>query len=259
MPPQAAADPQRADMNPAEFDNIALTERTHWWYRGQRQILREFLSPFVTHRPDLVLEGGCGTGYNAKVLAQDYGWRMVPVDLGMLGLRYAHGYGLSRLCQADIAKLPFADQTFDHVVSLDVIVHFPRGRESEAFGELSRVLKPGGLFIARVSALDILRSRHSMHASERQRFTQSRLISSAQEAGLKVLRCTYANSLLMPVALFKFRVWEPLTNAAPSSGVMPVAPWLDRCLYSALAIESKAVAAGLRFPLGQSLLMVARK
>ena len=34
--------------------------------------------------------------------------------------------------------------------------------------------------------------------------------------GIRVLRCTYVNSLLLPVALSKFRVWEPLT--APAAG-----------------------------------------
>jgi len=251
---------QRADMNPAEFDNIALTERHHWWYRGQREILRAFLQPYVPARQNaLVLEAGCGTGYNAQVLREDYGWRMVPLDLGWEGLEYARGYGLTRLCQGDIGRLPFAGAAFDHVVSLDVIVHFPPGREGEAFAELARVLKPGGLFIVRVSALDILRSRHSAHAAERQRFTRARLKKAVAAAGLETLRCTYANSLLMPIALFKFRVWEPLTNAPPSSGVLPVAPWLDGTLHAALAAEAQLIGAGLGLPLGQSLVLAARK
>ena len=48
-----------------------------------------------------------------------------------------------------------------------------------------------------------------------------------------MLRCSYANSLLMPVALAKFRLWEPLMRKAPASGVQPVAPWLDRILLRA--------------------------
>ena len=35
-------------------------------------------------------------------------------------------------------------------------------------------------------------------------------------AGIRVLRCTYANSLLLPVALAKFRLWEPLMRQAPA-------------------------------------------
>jgi SAM-dependent methyltransferase len=251
--------PEQADMNPAEFHNIAAAEGDLWWYRGQRDILRRFLAPYIQPSPALVLEAGCGTGHNAKVLHADYGWRMVPLDLGFAGLQYARGYGVSRLCQGDLATLPFADQSFDHAVSLDVIVHFPPGREHEAFRELARVVKPGGFVIFRVSALDLLRSRHSQHASERQRFTAQRLRQAVATAGLTTLRSTYANAFLLPIALFKFRVWEPLTNAPAASGVTPVAPWLDQLLYSALRLESHCIGRGIHFPLGQSLILIAQR
>ena len=76
----------------------------------------------------------------------------------------------------------------------------------------------------------------------------ARLTALAEHAGIRVLRCTYANSLLLPVALAKFRIWEPLTRQAPSSGVEPVAPWLDRMLYGALAAEAAWIGAGHNFP-----------
>ena len=58
------------------------------------------------------------------------------------------------------------------------------------------------------------------------------LTGLSERAGIRVLRCTYANSILMPIALAKFRLWEPLTRQAPSSGVEHVSPWLDRVLHT---------------------------
>ena len=63
----------------------------------------------------------------------------------------------------------------------------------------------------------------------------------------------------MPVALAKFRLWEPLTRARPSSGVEPVAPWLDRVLYSALSKEADWIGNGVNLPIGQSLIFVGEK
>src|SRR5690348_8197848 len=117
-------------MNPAEFANIARAEEDFWWYRGMRRVLARFLDPLVAGRTFRnVLEAGCGTGYNAVNLERRNGWRIVPLDLQMEGLVYAKAMGLARLVQGDIAALPFCSAAFDAVVSLDVIVHFPRGAE----------------------------------------------------------------------------------------------------------------------------------
>ena len=247
-------------MNPAEFDNIARAESALWWYRGMHRIMFGMLDRYLKgRRIRPALEAGCGTGYFARIAQQRYGWPVVPVDLGWEGLQYAQGMGLPRLCQCDIAALPFPSANFDLVMSLDVIVHFPRGEEDRAARELTRVLAPGGVLALRVSALDFLRSRHSQFAHERQRFTRPRLVRLVEKHGIRVLRCSYANSLLLPVAAAKFRVWEPLMGKPPASGVTPVAGWLDNLLYIPLRLESLYLSSGLNFPLGQSLILIGEK
>lgn len=247
-------------MNPAEFANIAKCEKDFWWYRGMRAILFRMLDPYLAgRRIARALEAGCGTGYFSRLLQTERQWPVVPVDLSPEGLRYARGMGVERLVQADIVGLPFAANVFDMVMSIDVLPHLPRGEEDRAIGEFVRVLAPGGLLVLRTAALDILRSRHSQFAVERQRFTRARLESAVERAGVRVLRCTYANALLMPIALAKFRIWEPLLQKPAASGVDPVAPWLDRLLYRALAAEAAWIGAGRDFPAGQSLVLIGEK
>jgi SAM-dependent methyltransferase len=247
-------------MNPEEFANIAACERDFWWFRGMRSILFRFMDPYLEgRRIGRALEAGCGTGYFSHLLQRERHWPVVPMDLSFEGLRYAREMGIERPVQGDIAALPFADAAFDLVLSLDVLVHFPRGEEHVPTRELVRVLKRGGLLVLRCSALDILRSRHSAFAFERQRFSRRRLMGLAAGAGIRVLRCTYVNSLLMPVALAKFRLWEPLLRKPPASGVQPVAGWLDHLLHAPLAVEAAWIAAGRNFPAGQSLILIGEK
>lgn len=255
MPIHSSAAPE---MNDAEFANIQALEERLWWFRGQRQILNELLDPLAAGYQS-ALEAGCGTAYQSRELARRYGWRMTPLDLSVEGLKHGQRLGVAGLVQGDLQCLPFKNEAFDAVLSLDVIVHFAAGEEGRAFEELARVLRPGGLFVVRVSALNMLRSRHSIFTHEKQRFTASHLRRCADAAGVDALRVTYANSLLMPVALFKFRVWEPLTGAEPASGVAEMPGWLDAIFGGLLAIEAKLIGWGINLPIGQSVLLVGRK
>jgi ubiquinone/menaquinone biosynthesis C-methylase UbiE len=243
-------------MNPAEFQNIARAEEDMWWFRGMRAILRAWVKRLARHDFRNVLEAGCGTGYMSAWMAREFGWKVTPLDLDFVGLSHSD---LPRRTQGDITALPFGDSAFDALVSLDVIVHLPRGEEGKALGEFARVLEPGGSLVLRASALDILRSRHSQFAHERQRFTKARLKAALEAAGFEVLAISYANSLLLPVALFKFRVWEPLTKQAPQSGVVVPSAWLNKLLQMPLECEAAWLRLRGSFPLGQSLLVLARK
>jgi SAM-dependent methyltransferase len=247
-------------MNPAEFANIRQSEENFWWYRGMRAILFRMLEPYLEGRAiGLALEAGCGTGYLSHLLQRERGWPIVPLDFSGDGLYYARKLGVSNPVQGDIRCLPFHDGAFDLLISMDVIAHLPPGEEHLAAREMSRVVRRGGLVVVRTSALDILRSRHGAFAFERQRFTRRRLMGLFAGAGIRVLRCTYANSLLMPIALLKFRLWEPLLRRPPQSGVQPVAPWLDRLLFAPLAMEARWLGLGGTFPAGQSLMLIGEK
>jgi SAM-dependent methyltransferase len=254
----AASPDDRAFMNPAEFETLARTEQSLWWFRGMERILFALLDPVVArHKLSRVMEAGSGTGYMARVLSARYGWHMFPAELAWEGVSLTPKHPALAPVQADIAACPFPDAAFDAVISLDVLVHFAQGDEAAAFREFTRVVKPGGLLVIRVSALHALRSRHSQFTHEQQRFVRGRLIAQAEASGFRVMRCTYANSLLLPVALFRFRVWEPLMNSPVASGTAPLSSWLNRLLSWPLAVEAWLIARGVNLPLGQSLVLVA--
>ena len=247
-------------MNPAEFVNIRQSEENFWWYRGMRAGLFRMLEPHLKGRAIAsALEAGCGTGYLSQLLQRDRGWPIVPLDFSGDGLRYARELGVRNAVQGDIRCLPFGDGEFDLVLSVDVLAHLPRGDEHPAAREMARVARRGGLVVVRTSALDMLRSRHSEFVDERQRFTRRRLMGLFAGAGIRILRCSYSNSLLMPIALVKFRLWERLLRKPAESGVQPVARWLDRLMYAPLAMEAAWLGAGHNLPPGQSLVLIGEK
>lgn len=102
-------------------------------------------------RDAVVLDAGAGTGCIGAALSLMGQRRVVAVDIsqGMLDVAAARGIYDTLHC-ADLADLPFADDTFDATVASGVFAtgHAP----ASALDELVRVTRPGGaiIFNARV-------------------------------------------------------------------------------------------------------------
>lgn len=58
--------------------------------------------------------------------------------------------------RADICDLPFPDESVDEIVAYQVIEHVPYQRSEQMFGEMYRVLKPGGTVILETPDVDII-------------------------------------------------------------------------------------------------------
>lgn len=92
-----------------------------------------------------VLEVDCGPGVLAKLM-QQRGAKVTGTDLSIVAVERARAKGIEAYqVDIDTEPLPFADATFDTVVSNSMIEHrfFPE----RSFDECVRVLKPGGKFI----------------------------------------------------------------------------------------------------------------
>lgn len=242
-------------INPAGFAELAKAEREFWWHRGMRRILFRLLDPLAAGRSVRnVLEAGWGTGYFARLLQGRYDWRVFPLTVGWEGQ-----FGVERLAHSELTALPFPDGAFDAVFIVDIMAHFRAGEEIAPLRELTRVLAPGGLVVLRAGAFDVFRSRHSQYIGERQRFRRPQLVNALESCGIRVLRSSYVNALLAPVALAKFRLWEPLWRMPPAYGLAPLPGRLDRLLYVPLALESWWLGAGLNFPFGQTVLLIGEK
>jgi len=103
---------------------------------------REAMLRFLGDGSGRLLDVGCGTGAHTAVLVER-GWHAVGVDVSEDQLRLARARGLE-VVQGDATHLPFADASFDAVVSMWThtdVEDFPA-----LVREAARVLRPGGPF-----------------------------------------------------------------------------------------------------------------
>ncbi len=112
--------------------------RTPW-------IAKKILNQFMK-KPCVICDQGCGAGFLANALAKE-GHHVVGVDLSAKSLATARAHDETKsvaYLKADASKLPFEDESFDVVTSLDFLEHIEDPKKT--IDEAARVLKPGGLF-----------------------------------------------------------------------------------------------------------------
>lgn len=107
-------------------------------------------------RGETVLEAGSGAGRFTEALAPS-GARVFTFDYSAAvdANRRANGAAENvDFAQADIARMPFAPETFDRVLCIGVLQHTPSPRE--ALRALAAVLKPGGSLVVDCYSVDRL-------------------------------------------------------------------------------------------------------
>jgi len=242
-------------VKPAEYRRMFEAEERQWWYRGQRALafalLEPALAPAARRR---LLDAGCGTGYNLRALA-GLG-RASGVDLSPAALAFCRERRVEAL-RASVLALPFADGSFDVVTSFDVIYHAWVSDDRAAAAELARVLRPGGLLLVRVPALRALWGAHDVEVQSRHRYARGELVALLGGCGLHVERATYCNSILLPLLFARRSLDRALGREGSDVGFLP-APF-ERAFGAALRAEAALVRRGVSFPLGASVVALARK
>ena len=109
-----------------------------------------FAAQLATGPAKRVLDLGCGVGRHALAYAR-LGLEVTAVDMAQSGIselrRSAAAENLEITTMiAAMTELPFADHTFDHVLSFNVIYHGDPLIVGAAVREIARVLKPGGTY-----------------------------------------------------------------------------------------------------------------
>ncbi len=244
-------------MNPEEYAIMYHAEEGHWWYVGMERITVTLLDRWYAPGSNLrILDAGCGTGKAMTSYLTRYG-QVTGFDFAQEAVHFSRQRGVTRLARASVMEIPFADHSFDLVVSFDVLCVRGVPDDVQALREIRRVLVPGGRVLLRLPAYNWLRGHHDVAVHIRHRYNKRDIVQRFQEAGLQVEHLSYANTLLFPLALLK-RTAEKMWPSREVRSDLTLHPGPLNGLFRRILAAEAPIVAGPGLPFGLSLIAVGR-
>ena len=244
-------------MSPEEHEIMRSVEDHYWWYRALRRHIADSIDPAVASGK--LLDAGCGTGGMLQAVRERFpDAELVGLDAGSRGVELTRERQLNALLvEGSVNQLPFADETFDCVLSIDVMVS-ESVEPLAALQEARRVLRRGGQIIVNLAAFRFLRGEHDVAVDASRRFTRAELAKLLSCAHLTAERITYWNALLMPPVAIARWVSRRRKNEKPRSDFRPL-PRAANALLREIALLELNASRYFPLPFGTSVFAVARR
>lgn len=246
-------------MNLEEYGQMYQLESTHWYFVGKVKLIERIVRQNVGVSPELrFLDVGCGTGNILQMLSRH--GSAVGLDISHEALHFCRMRSLDKLCLAQPDSfLPFTDESFDVVSAFDMLEHVDE--DWKLLLEIKRVCRKGGKILLTVPAHPFLWSEHDVALHHRRRYTKASFRSLIGKANLHIVRFSYANSFLFPVAVAYRTLRKVLkhdTGQVQSEFFVNLPRLLNRLLLSIFVCEG-GILSRLNLPMGLSLLTVCEK
>jgi ubiquinone/menaquinone biosynthesis C-methylase UbiE len=245
-------------MKPEEHEIMRAVEDHYWWYQALRQHVADVIEPFGPKFS--LLDAGCGSGGMLAALRQRFPQaELSGIDAFERGVQLTAERGLgARLVVASVHELPFAANSFDFVLSLDVWSH-ANVDDALAAHETLRVLRPGGRLILNLAAFEFLKGAHDHATDVVRRYRRPGVRALLEGAGFNIERLTYWNLVLMPpIALARWLSRRRIARDEARSDFRPLPAPVNTALKGIAALELSA-SRHLSLPFGTSVLAVALK
>jgi len=233
-------------------------EKIHWWFIGRRNILGTLIENFVVKRNNrqlVIYDVGCSTGMNLSFFKK-YGC-VFGVDFYEEALNICREEKSIKTVQADARKLPFAGESCDLLIALDLIEHLEEDRI--ALKEFNRVLKKDGYLIISVPAYKFLWSGFDIYSHHFRRYDVRELKEKINQQGFRIKKISYINCFLFFLILIvRFCDKLPWINKNNSCDLIPPTKIINKIFEKIFSSEQYFINK-VDFPFGSSICCVAQK
>lgn len=245
--------------DPAWYAELAALEEGNFWFQARNRLIN-WIAQHRLPADGSYLELGCGTGFVLQMLTHRFpGWKVSATEAHHEGIAFARQRvgPTVRFYQMDARHIPFRSE-FDIVGAFDVIEHI---REDEdVLREINAALRPGGIFLFSVPQHMFLWSRFDEANCHFRRYSMRELRHKLDSTRFEIIDSTSFNALLLPL-MFLSR----LSIRNKKNGKIDILDDLkqsrigNRLLSIVLSLEFEIFRLGIRWPVGGSRIVVARK
>lgn len=239
------------------FHDLAKIEDGNFWFESRNRLLVWALN---RHYPKArnFLEIGCGTGFVLSGIRSEFpGLVLYGCDMFVEGLAYAHQRTpQASLFQMDARNIPFEEE-FDVIGAFDVLEHIEE--DQEVLSQMRKAVRQGGGIILTVPQHPFLWSQTDDYGHHVRRFTAKELKNKAEDAGFEVLKMTSFVSLLFPLMAISRLKNRHSADAYDPMSEVKINHLMNTLFRRILDFERLIINVGLSFPVGGSLLLIARK
>lgn len=239
---------------------IQNNSNNYFWHQARRTLIDDLFRLVFKNHDDkrLILEIGCGTGYQIPVLKK---WgRVEGLDINPEAVNIATRNGLDVKVR-DIEKDDIGGNSFDVIGLFDVLEHIEHDRET--IKKIHSSLKNTGWLFLTVPAYNFMFSDHDRAMDHFRRYNKKKLISLLQESGFQVITSGYWNSLLFPgillMRLIKKFFSLFIKKELPKSEASSLPSLINSFLYKVLMFENFLIRKNIKLPYGLSIFVIAKK
>lgn len=252
------ADAPIINFKEASHEQLFELEAGSFWFRARNRLLLWALDTYAGAGEKRYLELGCGNGFVLSAIEKHFpAWTLFGSEALESGLERARTrVERATVLQLDARALPYTAE-FDVVGAFDVLEHI--AEDEQSLSEIHRSLKPGGLVVLTVPQHPFLWGPADEYAHHVRRYTMGELASKVTQAGFRVRKLTSFVAFLLPLMIASRMMQKLRPRAYDPQAEMKASPLLDKALEAVLGMEQALIRAGVRFPAGGSLLVVAEK
>lgn len=227
-------------------------EERYWWHRAKRELVKQFLPQGKNLR---ILDIGCGTGQLMREL-KSHG-EVWGIDQNKEAVSFCRRRKLKNVFLAKFPKQVKIQGQFDVITCVEVLEHIKDHKR--ACVTIERLLKRDGRVIFTVPANPWLFSYWDEICGHYRRYDKRSLTRVIEKAGLKIVKCSYVYTFLLPI-VFPFRIvrGRMFATKSPQSDFVNLPSWLSGVLVLLARVE-RFVMRIVNIPFGLSLVCVAEK